>query len=150
MSFCSLASPGYICLSSLFLNWNLLLEAFISEKQRAPENRQCRELPGRLWSVGSLCVSVSVWVCECECVSVCVCGPKNQTLLKQLTHTHSVIALDLAFFFTWPKEVGVIPGSGRSPGEGNGNPLQFLPAESHGQRSLSGCRSWGRKESDTT
>ena len=30
---------------------------------------------------------------------------------------------------------GSIPGSGRSPGEGNGNPV-FLPGESHGQRSL--------------
>ena len=33
-----------------------------------------------------------------------------------------------------------IPGSGRSPGEGNGNPLVFLQAESHGQRSLAGYR----------
>ena len=33
-----------------------------------------------------------------------------------------------------------IPGLGRSPGGGNGNPLQlFLPGESHGQRSLAGC-----------
>ena len=32
---------------------------------------------------------------------------------------------------------GLILGSGRSPEEGNGNPLQylFLPRESHGQRS---------------
>ena len=37
-------------------------------------------------------------------------------------------------------------GLGRSPGEGNGNPLQY--SESHGQRSLVG--SCGRKESDTT
>ena len=29
-----------------------------------------------------------------------------------------------------------IPGSGRSPGEGNGNPLIFLPGKTHGQRSL--------------
>ena len=29
-----------------------------------------------------------------------------------------------------------IPGSGRSPGEGNGNPLQY--SKSHGQRSLVG------------
>ena len=29
------------------------------------------------------------------------------------------------------------PGS-RSPGEGNGNPLQFLPGKSHGQKSLVG------------
>ena len=34
---------------------------------------------------------------------------------------------------------GSIPGSGISPGEGNGNPLPgFLPGESHGQRSLVG------------
>ena len=33
--------------------------------------------------------------------------------------------------------VGLIPGSGRSPGGGHGNPLQYsLPGESHGQRSL--------------
>ena len=32
-----------------------------------------------------------------------------------------------------------IPGSGRSPGEGNGNPLKvFLPGKSRGQRSLEG------------
>ena len=43
---------------------------------------------------------------------------------------------------------GSIPGSGRSPGEGNGNPL--LPGESHGGRSLVGYSSWGHKESDTT
>ena len=32
--------------------------------------------------------------------------------------------------------VGSIPGSGRSPGVENGNPLQFLPGESYGRRSL--------------
>ena len=43
-----------------------------------------------------------------------------------------------------------IPGSGRTPGEGTGNTLVFLPRDSHGQRSLVGCRPWGRTESDTT
>ena len=38
---------------------------------------------------------------------------------------------------------GSIPRSGRSPGEGNGNPLLFLPGESHGQRSLAGLQSMG-------
>ena len=34
-------------------------------------------------------------------------------------------------------DTGLVPGSGRSPGGGNGNPLPvFLPGESHGQRSL--------------
>jgi len=47
-------------------------------------------------------------------------------------------------------DLGSIPGSRRSPGEGNGNPIQFLPGESHGWRSLVGYNPWGRKESDTT
>ena len=34
---------------------------------------------------------------------------------------------------------GLIPGWGRSPGEGNGNPTPvFLPGESHGQRNVAG------------
>ena len=33
---------------------------------------------------------------------------------------------------------GLISGSGRSPGEENGNPLQWLPGDFHGQRSLVG------------
>ena len=35
-------------------------------------------------------------------------------------------------------------------GEGNGNPLVFLPGESQGQRSLVGCHLWGCIELDTT
>ena len=46
---------------------------------------------------------------------------------------------------------GLIPGLGRSPGEGNGNPTPvFLPGKSHGQRSMVGYSPWGCKESDTT
>ena len=46
---------------------------------------------------------------------------------------------------------GSIPGSRRSPGEGNGNPLQYSCLENpHGQRSLAGYSPWGREESDTT
>ena len=45
---------------------------------------------------------------------------------------------------------GSIPGSGRSPGEGNGNPLQYSPGKSHGRRSLIGYSPWGHEESDTT
>ena len=51
------------------------------------------------------------------------------------------------------EDTGSILGSGRSPGEGNGNPLHspvFLPGESHGQRSLAGCSSQSCKESDTS
>ena len=46
---------------------------------------------------------------------------------------------------------GLIPGSGRSPGGGHGNPLQYACLENpHGQRSLAGYSPWGRKELDTT
>ena len=46
---------------------------------------------------------------------------------------------------------GSIPGSGRYPGEGNGNPLQYsCHGESHGGRSLVVYSPRGRKESDTT
>ena len=45
---------------------------------------------------------------------------------------------------------GSIPGSGRSPGGGNGNPLVFLPRKFHGWRSLVGYSPWGCKQSDTT
>ena len=47
--------------------------------------------------------------------------------------------------------LGSIPGLGRSPGEGNDNPLQYSCMENpHGQRSLVGYSPWGRKESDMT
>ena len=48
-------------------------------------------------------------------------------------------------------DAGSIPGSGRSPGEGNGYPLQvFLPGKSHGHRSLVDYSPWGCRESERT
>ena len=44
-------------------------------------------------------------------------------------------------------DVGSIPGSGRSPGAGNGNLL--LPRKSHGQRSLAVYSPWDCKKLDT-
>ena len=50
------------------------------------------------------------------------------------------------------RDMSSVPGSGRSSGEGNGNPLTpvFLREKSHGQRSLVGYSPWGHKESDMT
>ena len=42
-------------------------------------------------------------------------------------------------------DMGVIPGSGRSPEQGRGNPLQYSCLENLKER-----RSWGHKESDMT
>ena len=38
-----------------------------------------------------------------------------------------------------------IPGSGRSPGEGDGNPLQHSCLENPMDRSLAGYNPWGHK-----
>ena len=45
-----------------------------------------------------------------------------------------------------------IPGLGRFPREGPGNPLQaiHLPGKSHGQRRLAGYSPWDHTESDMT
>ena len=48
-------------------------------------------------------------------------------------------------------DLGLISGSERSPGEGNGNPTPvLLPGESHGQRNVAGYNPWGLKELDMT
>ena len=48
-------------------------------------------------------------------------------------------------------DLGWIPGLGRSPGGGHGNPLLCSCLENpHGQRSLAGYSPWGHKELDTT
>ena len=50
---------------------------------------------------------------------------------------------------TW--DLGSIPGLGRSPGGGYGNPLQYSFLKNpHGQRRLVGCSPWGCKKSDMT
>ena len=48
-------------------------------------------------------------------------------------------------------DMGLIPGLGRSPGGGHGNPLQCSCLENpHGQRSLVGYSPYRHKKSDTT
>ena len=49
------------------------------------------------------------------------------------------------------RDPGLIPGSGRSPVEGNGYPLQYsCLGESHGQRSLAGYIPRDREDLDMT
>ena len=47
-------------------------------------------------------------------------------------------------------DLGLIPGSGRSPGEGVGYPLQYSCLENSGKSGLAGYSPWSRKESDMT
>ena len=83
----------------------------------------------------------------------------QKDLLEKGKATHSISRVFLKFpCGTAGKEsacnagdLGLIPGLGRSSGEGNGNPLQYSCLEnSLGQRSLAGHSPWGCKESDMT
>ena len=47
-------------------------------------------------------------------------------------------------------DMGSIPGSGRSPGEGHGNPLQYSCLENPMDRGACGLKSTGLQESDMT
>ena len=48
------------------------------------------------------------------------------------------------------RDEGLISGSGRSPGGGHGNPLQYPCLKNPMDRSLAGSCPWGRKAPDTT
>ena len=49
------------------------------------------------------------------------------------------------------RDMGLIPGSGRSPGGKAQQPTPvFLPGKLHGQGSMVGCTPQGGKELDTT
>ena len=48
------------------------------------------------------------------------------------------------------RDAGSISRSGRSPGGGNGSPLQYSYRKFHGQRYMAGYSPWGCKESGMT
>ena len=59
---------------------------------------------------------------------VCIHATSQMVLVVENSHAN---AGDI-------RDVGLIPGSGTFPGEGKGNPVQYFPGETHGQRSLAG------------
>ena len=48
------------------------------------------------------------------------------------------------------RHLGLILGSGRSPGVGNGNPFQYSCLKNSMDKGAGGLQSMGHKESDTT
>jgi len=48
------------------------------------------------------------------------------------------------------RDIGLIPGSGRCPGGGNGNHSSILAGKIPWTEEPGGYRPWGHKESDTT
>ena len=76
-----------------------------------------------------------------------------QRIIKAFRPRASLVAQRVKCLPRNEGDPGLIPGSGRSLGEGHGNPTPvFLPGESHRRRSLVGYiyGPWGRRESDTT
>ena len=67
--------------------------------------------------------------------------------LVDLSEVASLVAQTVKHLACSAGDLGSIPGLGRSPGEGNGNPLQYSCLENPMD---GGAWSWGRKESDTT
>ena len=63
----------------------------------------------------------------------------------------SLVALEVKNSSANSGDAGSIPGLGRSPEEGHGNPCWYSCLEApHGQRRLVGYSPWGLKESDMT
>ena len=108
-----------------------------------------------------LCVSCSVY-CNC-CSHACFLPPEHELCAKSALHLHIVGASYIPVGFpdgSAGKEstcdagdtgdAGLIPGSGRSPGGGNGKPTPvFLSGKPHGQRSRVGYNLWDCRELDT-
>ena len=77
----------------------------------------------------------------------------QSTGLSSLSHTFqmALVVKYLPAIAGNTGDPGSIPGSGRSHGAGNGNPLQYSWGESHGQRSLTGSmrlQSWSWLSND--
>ena len=63
----------------------------------------------------------------------------------------SLVARSVKILPAMLRDPGSIPGLGRSPGEGNGNPLQYSGLENSMDRGAWWASSaWGHKESDKT
>ena len=73
------------------------------------------------------------------CVCVCVCS-------QSLSRVQLFAISDSKEYACNVGDLALVPGSGRSPGEGNGNPLQCSLMENpHGQRSLESYSPWSPK-----
>ena len=83
-------------------------------------------------------------------------GHKESDMIERLNWTEDTVGLDFPGDSDGKesacsaRDLALISGSGRSPGEGNEwlSIPAFLPGKFHGQRSLVGYSPWGRKELD--
>ena len=86
--------------------------------------------------------------------SLAVYSPWGHKVGHNLAHTASLVMLvvkNLPADARYIRDVDLIPGLGRFPGGGHGNPLQYSGLENpYGQKSLAGYSPWGHKELDLT
>ena len=76
-----------------------------------------------------------MYVCVCVCVYTCGGFPGGSVVKNLPANAGDAVS---------------IPGSGRSPGGGHGNPFQYSCLENlHGQKSLAGYSPWDQKKSQT-
>ena len=96
-------------------------------------------------------------------ISVCVVFPFPEFQIFEIPHVAFFFFFKLFFIEGFPgcsdgkasachaRDLGSIPGLGRSPEKGNGNPLQYSFLENpRGRGAWLGYSPWGHKEADTT
>ena len=104
-----------------------------------------------------LCVETEVLQCSAPTIQLpwatlwtCIQAappPRGDSLVAQTSHC--IQAGCRQGFACSAIDPGLIPGLGRSPGEGNGYPLQYSCLKNvMDRRSLAGHSPWGHKESD--
>ena len=114
----------------------------------SPAHLQLSDQATLPWSHTSLSISFTAVTTAGSCGAFRICWPLPLSELSPLFILSFPGGSDNKPSACNVGDLGSIPWWGRFPGEGNGN--QFLPGESHGQRSLVGYRPRGRTESDMT
>ena len=71
-------------------------------------------------------------------------------LLKGVDFSGGAVVKNLPASAEDTRDEGLIPGSGRPPGVGNGNPLQYSCLENSTDSAAWQASLWGRKELDMT
>ena len=119
--------------------------------------------PGKNTGVGCHCLLQRIFLTqELNLYLLCLLHWQADTLPPEPPNSN--FCFDLSYFYSgFPGgsdykepacnagDPGLIPGSGRCPGEGNGNPFQYSCLENpHGQRTVAGYSPWCCKGSDIT
>ena len=125
------------------LSYYLVPPIHAERKKRGRERLQIQLSFNFLITIFSIFSSSLTMLCVCVCVCVCVCthlelpgGASGKELACQCSRCKRHRFDPWVWKIPWRRQWQPTP--------------EFLPGESHGQRSLVGCSPWGCRESDTT